>query len=224
MTTPVSAYLGAVDVELYSDGHEAFVYLSPLDTVTDCPHFGAQATLDGREMKQFQFGGEVEGGSLGGPSFTYCDFGSYRLPAARGVDHTTSRIRIADDSGEITVSAADVLSEPTLVWQGSSELRPGELAELAVTPDSLTFEDHQYVTIVGLDAERDFGASAYVNGSTLSFTVPADAPPGNGEVALRYEWQPQLSATVLECAGAASCTATLRFSDGAGAALSVISP
>jgi hypothetical protein len=224
--TSVSAYLHSVDVELYSDGAEAFVYLRPIDDSGPCPDFGARVTLDGRELKQFQFGGEVEGGSLGGPSHSYCATGSYRVGAKRAPGPTTSSVRIWDETGEIRFSVADVLTEPTLVWDSASELRPSEYTELSVTPSSLTFEDNLYVYISGLDPDpaREFGAGAYENGSRLSFSVPDETPPGAGQIRLRYDWQPQLSAPVLDCAGAASCKGSLRFSETMRLPITVLPP
>src|SRR5215212_725325 len=48
---PAIDYLDAVEVELDTDGKEAFLYLAPKAKPSDssgCPRFGAPATIDGR--------------------------------------------------------------------------------------------------------------------------------------------------------------------------------
>lgn len=222
--SPVAEYLDAVDVDLRSDGKEAFVYLAPKATPsTGCPRFGAPATVDGAEMVPFQFGGEFKSW-LDSSQPPRCDFGAYRVPFTRSAESKISSLRIRDSSGEITLSAADALTEPVLVWEGASELPPAGLAELRVVPDSLSFEDGQSIAISGLDASsgRELRASAGEHGSRLWFNVPADAPPGTGQIRVQYDWKPQLSATVTECKGATKCTAGSRFAETARTSITVL--
>jgi hypothetical protein len=125
--SPVAEYFDAVEVSLSSDGKKTFLYLKPSATPSaGCPRFGAPATIDGHEMVAFQFGGELMG-LIDESSRRRCDFGAYRVPLARSARSTISKVNIADDSAQITFSVADVLTEPTLVWDGASEAaRVGE--------------------------------------------------------------------------------------------------
>ena len=222
--SPVADYLGTVGVELFTDGKAAFVYLFPPTEIPPkgCPYFGALATIDGREMEVVQLGGETWGHVDSDARF--CGPGSYRVPFARGAESRYSTVRIADPTGEITFSALDTLTDPALVWESASELPPSGLAELRVEPGSLSFAKVLYADIVGLEATsgRKLSASVSKRGTHLWFQVPADAPAGSGQIRLQYEWEPQLSAPVLECKGATKCSAGLRFAETAGTPITVI--
>ena len=226
--SPVADYLDEVEVQLFSDGKEAFVYLWPSAKTMPpggCAVFGAPATVDGREMEAFQFGGEAKRW-LDPEHSRYCEAGAYRVPFARGSESRTAKVRIADDTGEIAFTAVDTLTEPVLVWESASDLPPSGLAELRVEPSSLTFEKIRYADIVGLDPSsgRELRALVSTSRKQLRFNVPADAPPGTGQIRLQYEWEPQLSAPVLECKGATRCSARMRFSETARTPITVLPP
>jgi hypothetical protein len=224
--SPVIDYLDAVEVELGSDGREAFVYLRPKATpATGCPRFGAPATVDGAEMVAFQFGGETRGWFVASES-PRCDSGAYRVPFMRSAESKVSKVRIADSSGEITFSAVDALTEPVLVWEGASELPARGFAELRVMPESLSFKNNQSLSISVFEggSDRQFRASASGHGSRLTFVVPLEAPPGPGQIRVDYNWTAQLSAVVLDCKGATSCTAGSRFAESARTPITVLPP
>ena len=225
--SPVADYVDAVEVELYSDGTDAFLRVRlTFAKAPGCPDFGAPATIDGREMEPFEFGGHNWGVALDAPNDPPCSAGAYRLPVARSAEPKTSKVRIADKTGEITFTIVDVLTEPALQWISASELPPGGYAQLRVTPDSLSFMDNQSILISGLDPSsgRDFSARAFAHGTHLSFSVPDDAPPGTGQLHLQDPGRRQLSAPVLECSGATRCTGTLQFSKTARTPIAVLTP
>jgi hypothetical protein len=173
-------------------------------------------------MEQFQFGGEEHSETVGGPEFTYCGFGSYRVPALRSADSTTSEVVIWDETGEIRFTVADVLTEPKLVWDSASQLQPSDAGILKVAPDSLTWEERPYLDVSGDEDGADWGTQAYPNGSQLSFSVPATAPVGTAEIRVRYDWHPQLVAPVLECNGAKECSAGVRLAETATLPITIL--
>lgn len=211
--TPVSAYRGTVTISLRTDGTDAFVSLEPNLGIDGCPTFGARATIDGREMLQTQFGGKVTSGSVGGPTQTYCDFATYRVDAPRLQETTVPSVRVWDETGEIRLTVADALTEPKLLWDGASELRPGDTGAFLILPDSLEWADRLYVEVHGLDGSPDWGSSARAVGNRLTFTVPESAQPGHARARVRYEWGSQLRAQVTECAGAFACVGEVTLAD-----------
>ena len=226
--SPVADYVNAVELQLHSDGKSALLYVRlKIARSRGCPEFGAPATIDGRAMNPLEFGGYSGGVGVDAPNDPPCGLGVYEIPVARSAERKSCKVRIADETGEIAFTVTDALSEPALEWISASELPPSGDAELRVSPESLSFLDdyeRRSVVITGLDprSDRHFRADGYTSGSRLGFSVPADAPPGMGELYLADSGK--LSAPVLECTGATRCTATSQFSETARTPITVLSP